>query len=331
MRTGEVALPEITAAFGLTINEITRKDDTWLISTTSGEVVFKEYQGDLPRLEKRLAWHNYLKDNRVIAVPELLQTKDHEVLIESGELVYCGWYQPDGEPFSGHNEQHLVSAITSLALLHAQSVRYEEENKTYQEIEWQLPLQIQARLTDLLVFSHKMAEKRLADDFQKLFLENFDFVYDQGQVAIQMMVLANCLTTCAGKYIYLVDNFLPEKIIINQGQAIFVPSIPGNWGPKPLDLAAFLRNYLSLHNWDPDLAYRLIKLYEEQNPLQMTEKYLLLALIRYPARFWLYSCQYQRQERSVAELTEKLTELIREIHLRDSCLDKLESLLSGGE
>lgn len=306
------------------------QDNTWQLTTDDAEVQFKEYQGDMSRLQKRLSWYHYLRENGVLAVAKLLRSKENKLIKEIDNTAYYGWHQPEGEPFSGYDEQHLSSVIISLASIHTYSRRYGEEKSIDYRTEWHLPVQIQVRLTDLLVFSHKISKKRLADDFQKIFQENFDFIYDQGQEAIQKIIVANCQTSCQGKYFPLVDSFLPENIIIKEGMAIFLPSAGWTKGPIVQDLAGFLLNYLGLHKWDPDLAYSLIKLYEEHNPLKIVEKHLLLALMRYPARFWLYSCQYQRRERDISELVVKLIDLIHEIPLRDYCLDRLDILLSGG-
>lgn len=327
MKTGEGVIADIAAAFYLTAKEIVNKNGAWQVTTANGDVLIKEYQGELTNLQERLSWYDYLRKNGVWAVPELLHTEEQALIKEAGNSYYYAWHVPQGEPFSGRNADHLVAVVRAMAKLHSKAISFEEKKRATEIVEWQWPIQVQARLRDLLFFAHKMAERRLADDFQKVFLENFDFIYDQGQEAVQKIILANCKDSCQDQFIHLLASFLPEDIIVKENQAILAPNVLWVRGPKVQDLADFLRNYMGLHGWDPQLTYQLIQLYQEHNPLCMVEKFLLLSLMRFPARFWLYSCQYQKQNKSVTELTSKLINLIYEIRLRDHCLDKLDSLL----
>ena len=49
----------------------------------------------------------------------------------------------------------------------------------------------QEKLNKLLCFYRYLQEKRLANDFERLFVENFEGFYERGQQAIQRMVLAS--------------------------------------------------------------------------------------------------------------------------------------------
>ena len=60
---------------------------------------------------------------------------------------------------------------------------------------------------------------------------------------------------------------------------------------------------------------------------QDAEKYLLLAILRVPTRFWYYTQQYRYREKGTPLLTERLISLIHEIRLRDRCLDALDQQL----
>lgn len=321
---------EILSAFKLEPTTASgNKGGAWNLTTMAGDIMLKEEHGNLAELQERLSWQQYLRDNGIKSVPELLMNTQGELISKAGESYYYGWVCPQGEPFFGKEKEHLYSAITTLAKVHAISGSYEQERNLPQKCDW--PLQIQARLTDLLVVYHQLAEHRLKDDFQRIFIENFDLIYDQGQEAVQKMVLANCMSTKQGNIINLIDNFLPENLLINEEKAIFCSLSSRNRGPRVLDLASFLRGYLGEHCWDFDLLNSLVQCYNEISPLNTEEKQFFLSIMRFPARFWLYSRDYLLREKGVPELTAKLANLIYETHLRDRCLDSLDSLLSEVE
>lgn len=319
---------EVVATFKLEPTAGVNKGDTWILTTAAGEVLLKEEKGDLTELQERLNWQQYLRDNGICSIPKLLRTEQGNLVSSSGKAYY-GWLRPQGELFQGKDVQHLYSVITTLAKIQALSIIYEQHHQLPQNFDW--PLQIQARLTELLVFSRQMSEHRLNDDFQRIFMENFGFIYDQGQEAVQKMILADCTSNCKGNFINLIDNFLPENLLISEGGAMFCNLTTRQRGPRVLDLANFLRSYLGEHCWDFNLLKGLIQCYQEIAPLSGLEKQLFLSMMRFPVRFWFYSRQYRLREKGISELSAKLINLINEVRLRDRCLDSLDSLLSEGE
>jgi Ser/Thr protein kinase RdoA (MazF antagonist) len=321
--------PEVLSVYKLEPTAYSSKGDAWILTTPEGEVTIKADRGDPSPLRERLIWLQYLLDKGVKAVPVLLRDREGELISHSAGACYYGWVNPAGEAFQAEDPSHLCAVIASLAEIHTLSGQYEKEHESGYKFDW--PVQIQARLTDLLFFQRQIQDQRLDDDFQRVFLENFDFIYDQGQEAVQKMILADSTAQGGPRCTNLIDSFLPEDLLIRDNKAIFCSPLAGSRGPRVLDLAAFLRSYMGEQCWDIDLTRSLIQGYRDIAPLEMAEIQLLLSVLRFPARFWLYMRQYQLGERNLPELSLKLINLVYESRLRDRCLDWLDSLLSEGE
>lgn len=318
----------VLSALGLEPTGGTNQGDTWLLQTERGKVCLHRKSQGIAELKKRLEWQKFVAERGGCLPLPLVDKQGEPGVVYNGSLWY-GWFQPEGEGFQSREADHLRKVVAALSRIHALSGQYEQQNQLPQDFDW--PLQVQARLTELLFFSRRLAERRWEDDFQRVFMENFDFTYDQGQEAVQKMVLANCTEKCRAHFLNLLGSFRPEDLLISEEKAIFCNPANLQRGPRVLDLAFFLRSYLGEHRWDFNLAKELLECYQEISPLEAPEKYLLLSIMRFPARFWLYMRQYSLGESNVPELTAKLINLVYESRLRDRCLDSLDSLLSEGE
>ena len=321
---------EVLAAFRLEATTAVNKGGIWSVAAAEGEVFIKEYKDEPALLPDRLSWIQYLRRQGVNVVPALLENIEGGQVFRLGNTLYCGWLQPQGEAFTPQNQEHLLSVIKSLALVHKYSGLYEQEQDLPKRFEW--PLLIQSRLTDLIAYSRHLEEYKLTDDFQRVFRESFDFIYDQGQEAIQKMILANCEVNCSMNFVFLLDGFLPEEIVLADGIARFCSCLAGNRGPRVQDLANFMCCYMGQHCWDLGLVKKILRCYQEIVPLSTVEKNLLLSMMRFPSRYWLFTCQYLWRDKKASEMADKLINLIYEMRLRDRCLDALEdSLLREGE
>jgi hypothetical protein len=187
----------------------------------------------------------------------------------------------------------------------------------------------QERLKELLIFYRYLQEKRLANDFERLYAENFEGFYERGQQAIQRMVLASSSAEDSGEAGFLIGNFLPENMLETEAGIIFLNTV---YCPKGLpihDLTLFLKMYLPLQKWDEAVALKLLTRYQEKMVLGNQEKHLLLAQLSFPGRFCLYTQQYLQGIGNVPELVADTINYLCEIYWHDRCLEKLEKCLWG--
>jgi Ser/Thr protein kinase RdoA (MazF antagonist) len=100
-------------------------------------------------------------------------------------------------------------------------------------------------------------------------------------------------------------------------------------GPKVMDLSLLLNMYLPAKKWAPELAKEIISEYSNKVKLSTNEKYLLLAQLCFPRRFWLYAYRYFKSDDGLGELTEKFKNYLYESYWQEKCLEELENWMLG--
>jgi hypothetical protein len=219
--------------------------------------------------------------------------------------------------------------MKSLAQIHCLSCELEGIATTNDTILW--PRIIQERLADLIWFYNRFKEHRKKTDFERIYLEHFSFIYDQGQECLENMIMGGYDVRIKERSQILVNTFLKQNLVVVNNDLVFLDLCKWTLGQEIMDLTLFFNSFLSQHKWDTVLMRKLLYRYEESNSLNHQDRHFLLGLLRFPYRLWLYAYQYYNNIKSVSELTRKLELYIYESYLRDLCLDDMDSWLWGDE
>lgn len=302
-----------------------KTDGGWLIEKDSGTIKVREYSGDLRILKSALEWWSNLREKDCPGIPELVRTNDGGTFVEWEGKVYYALKWPEMASFCGKDPAHLIELVRKLGSLHKHSKGYYKKEMGRQPIVWHQV--IQDRLTQLLSLAQYLKNKRPANDFERLFTESFDFFYEQGQEALQNMVLAGWGTLMEKNQEMILNAFLPHNLGLVEGKLLFLDFTSWQVGPQTTDLTLVLNSYLPQHQWSSELMKDLLREYQEAKPLTESEKHLLLALLRFPNRYWLYAYQYINNLMEIGNLAAKLISYILECQHRDSCLDQMDKWL----
>lgn len=92
-----------------------------------------------------------------------------------------------------------------------------------------------------------------------------------------------------------------------------------------VDLYQFLRKVMEKHDWDINVAYRLVDEYDRCKPLDDTDIEMLVALLSFPEKFWKIINQYYNAGKAwvPAKNIDKLKTVIAQNRHRRELIDKM--------
>ena len=92
-----------------------------------------------------------------------------------------------------------------------------------------------------------------------------------------------------------------------------------------VDLYQFLRKVMEKHDWDINVAYRLVDEYDRCKPLDDTDIEMLVALLSFPEKFWKIINQYINSNKSWIpdKNVDKLRKVIEQNERRRELIDKI--------
>jgi len=329
--SGEGLPAQVLAAYGLDVCGGKKKKNYRLLEKGRESILVAEYSAKKGYPAQAIKWQNYLCGKGCGQVLPLLKTKNGGDLCECEGRLFLAARWPEGPAyfetgfFQPENNVQLQAAARGLAKLHGydDGHRPEDDRGLY----FFRPSLFQDRLTDLLACRRSIKKNKAGTDFERIFLENFDSLYDQGQAALQNMILAGYGADGGFPCALLINSFTEEDLFIHEEEVIYLNLSESAAGPRLLDLALLIAGYLPRHCWDAELLFALIEEYARHRLLRAEDKYFLLALLRFPSRLWLYAYQYCQAAEDAAALAERLKGYLAERYWRDLGLSVLETRL----
>lgn len=312
--------------YELKMSSLENGESYWFLENEDNKVEIKSSDVDHTRLRQAIEWQKFLSASKKKVVSELAKTKNKQDYADIDGRLYYLIISKNQEEFRPEKIDHLLTAVQSLGILHHFSAGFKLTIMNDKE-EMLTPGKIQEGLADLIRYYNRFKQQRSNSDFERIYTENFSFFYDQGQETLERMVMAGYDTRLQKNTQMLINSFSKNNLAIVDESVIFIDLCSWTIGTKTMDLASFLNSYLPLHKWDPALMKQLLDGYEKESGLDQGDRQMLLALLRFPYRFWFYVCQYQHGMRNVPVLTKKLRSYIYESSLRDYCLDTMEGWL----
>lgn len=336
---------EVLPEYKLELTAGEKLKEYWLLKGVNNSYALWEYQGNLDILHQNLEWRQGLREKGFHGFPRLIETKRERSFIKLDDKAYYLTRWPEGqyEYFDPQKKSSCLQVIATLAKLHEQSNKATIKKTTQVTLKEQLGLQqdvqptedlevrwlqaFQERLRELVVYNSYLQEKRLVNDFERLYVENSEDYYQRGQEAIQRMVLAHCSTEESCPAGFLVGNFTAENILETAKGIMFLNTTYVPIGLQVYDLSLFLKMYLPLKKWDKDFLREMLTCYGETITLHHKEKQLLLALLLFPSRFCLYAQQYFSDALDPEVLVTKVKNLFSESYWQERCVEDLEKWL----
>lgn len=298
----------------------------WLLEGDGGKYALWDYgtaekERDLEGALQCLEYLNMHSRN----LPRLLKTADNKrSFSKDGKNFFLSSF-PEGQSIEGTNTPDVAFLAARLLEIHEKSRSWTGMTGSR---DWRDSVpNLQRILFDLLQYKIVLEKKRFHTDFELMFLENFDYLYNQGQESLENMTLAGVYSPQRAA-VFLVNSFTPGFIFAGDGYCQFADLHRISFGSRINDLAMFLNSFMPAFGWDIRILVNVINNYKGNQDLSTAERHILIAQLRFPSRFWLYAYQYLHGVVSVP-LENLLKEYIFEWRLRDKALDEVESWLLG--
>lgn len=304
-----------------------KQENVWKLESEGEAYRVSECPDNTEKLEQALEWQEYLIKRGFTGVLRLVKNSLGQFYVKLNGKVYRLEAYPAQEPFDENSKEHLLLVAEGLGKLHALTREYSIKTTNNSAARSWSGI-YQERLTELLTFFTVLRQERAGNDFERLYVENFDFLYSQGQEALQKMTMAKCRIEASEKNeILLVNSFSPSHLAICGQKALFLNLQEWDIGLNVNDLALFINSYLPLHGWNQELLSNILERYGQNRPLSTCEKNFLWAHLRFPSRYWFYTYRYVNDLKSGADLTLLLKSYVHECYRRDRCLDSLSTWL----
>lgn|GEM_PF-4248156 len=319
---------ELLAQYNINFRSCHKQENAWYVENEHDSYLIYEHQGNTEKLETALKWQDYLTGRGFTGVPKVVENKAGQLyVIVEGRTFFINEL-PSKVEFNGKKAENLLLAAEGLGRLHETSRGFYIDKVINNKKEsW--PKIFQERLTSLLTLFGMLKQERVRNDFERLYVENFDFLYSQGQEALQKMVMAGCGAGHAehSDRTMLVNSFRSRELAVCDKGVLFLNLREWDTGSKTNDLALFINSYLPLHRWDQGLLRKIMERYRKNNSLNTCENVFLIGQLRFPSRYWLYTYQYLNGLNSIPELTQQFKSYVHDCYWRDRCLDSMESWL----
>jgi CotS family spore coat protein len=324
--------PEVLRSYNLEIETGQKTKYGWRLKDEQQSYGLWEYTGDGKILDTALQWQNYTREQGFTGFLPLYQTKEGKNYLKRGKNYYYLTDWPNGSSFEPYKSDHLSEVAKKLSELHFYSKSFKiPVPQQGAELEFFWLKAKQQKLTELLAYYQSLKGKRLTNDYERLYVENFGEFYNRGQEALQKMVLAGFERESPAEAHILVGNLCEENLCKTAAGIVILNTTHWQKGAKILDLTLLLSMYLPLKQWEWELGREILVKYQQKISLCTKEKLLLLAQLSFPRRFWVYTYQYLHGKEDIFQLTEKFKQYLYEmIYCQNKCLKKLEKWLLGG-
>lgn len=260
-----------------------------LCETVKGNYIFKEYHGTEKKAELQDLYLQYIKEQTFFTAEEMVRNQEGELLTEDSDGVkYMLKTFPDGKECNLKETKECQRAMHALAKLH--SIVLPKEEQAFSSLPvFQLKKEYERHNKELKRVRRYLKQKSQKTDFEIFLNRHFDsFLYQAEKIYEEWETYAYLETEeeirkqgilCHGDYQH--HNILVKEETINLiNFERFV------WDQPIRDLYLFMRKLLEKNNWSKEIGEVLLKAYESERVLGLSERISLIYRFAYPEKFW---------------------------------------------
>lgn len=289
---------KVLEQYDLEVNSMRRGRGSYILDTPQGirilsDCTFSERKGLFQnRVMQQVRQGGYEKVDLILANKEgNLISRDWE----ENRYVVREWY--GGRECDTENEQEILAAVGNLARLHL-LMRLPEEKTEGNETDTESfrqsftalsPLQtIRAQNAELKKIRSFVRKKQSKGLFERQFLQDFSFYYEQAEEAQRRLELdwneQENLTECTDGRVCHGDYDHHHVWMTGDGMATTDFSCC-RFDYQVIDLYRFMRKILEKREWNAQLGMRMLEQYTQVRTLPEKERQLLYIRMLYPEKF----------------------------------------------
>ena len=241
-------------------------------------------------------------------------TKEGELRAASREGAFYmlkKWYQ--GRECDVRQEQDVVRAAAKLAVLHKDMEKLAVKIRPGADVQGKNPVEEVRRYNrELKKIRSFIRSRPVKNDFEILFLENFEKMYRTADDILARMETSGCRklfeeSVSKGSVVHGDYNY--HNIWISSGRIAVTNFEHFRMDVQVQDLYYFLRKVMEKYQWKESLGRKILEMYESVRPLEDREKEFLALCLAYPEKFWKTANLYSNSNK--ARIPEKSVEKLQ--------------------
>lgn len=327
----EDRIEDVFAQYDWGVNRAYRTRGAWILETTKGLRLLKNFDGKTKHLEFEHEIKESLYENGFALTDRFEKNKEQELLSQdtTGKQYFVKHWVT-GEECNLKELRQVKEASENLALLHKKMRNADLEEKRVYPEDKKLPFIFQKHNRELKrVFSY-VKDKKQKNEFEIYFLSCFQEFYLQATEALQILKdsgyeewMDKCVEEqhiCHGSYNY--HNILLTK------QGMFTTNFErAEIGLQIMDLYGFFRKVMEKNNWKLNYAKVMIEGYRKIMPLSKEEWKLFYILVLYPEKFWKVTNFYYNSKKSWISQrnTQKLVNIKEQMEQKNILLNEIRN------
>jgi spore coat protein I len=310
---------EIERQFDIKIESIKPNRGVYYLKTNKGNRCLKKIDYGIQKLLFVYSAKEHLISKGFTGVDKYFLNIEGNPYALVNEDIYTLSEWIEGKECNFHQEEDLINASKTLAVLHERSKGYEppENSKLKTDLgRWSHLMEKRVKSFEKM---RDMARKRgTKAPFDLNYIKNVDYFKKIGLESINVLNDSEYLNLCRvteEEKGFCHHDFTYHNIIIDKNKSVNV--IDFDYCKREIrvyDLSNYLIKVLKRNDWNIETAELIIDAYNEVSPLEEKEYRVLYAFLLFPQRFWRLSNRFYYNEVNWGQNTfsNKLQELILE-------------------
>ena len=316
--------------YSIKVSNISSFKNGYKLDTNLGKLFLKEVNISKERIQFVNEAKLHLLRNGFEVLDKYIITSNKYPYFTNENNIYTVTEFIDGKECDFDNNSEIIEASLTLAKLHNSGKGFFPSKNLYIPNQLgMLPYHFQKRLNDIKKLK-KQAEKE-KNDFDYLFLDNYNYFYNLGKRVIDNLNKSNynLLVEKAKKQGVLCHHDYTYQNIIKKNNRLYVTNYEYCCIElKTYDIVNFLRRKMRKSNWSINDAKLIINNYMKIEELDKDDFELIKLMLQFPQKFWRISNKYYNSKRSWAQKNyiTRLQDVIDEKAEIEAFIDEYEKI-----
>lgn len=322
----EDKLEAAIAGYDLAVRKRYRSRGGWMLETTTGPYLLREYESIRSHFDVENKIKKYLIEHDFDCVDEVILNHFGEPVteLETGEK-YVLYRWSAGDACDLKSEKCLTKAGENLGRFHKAICQYADET-TENPTEENLLEQFSKHNRELKRVNGYMKSKKRKTEFEIYAINCFEEYYEKAQEAARKLEACSYyneknkekIGICHGDYNY-------HNLIATQKGMFTTGFERAGFGIQLLDLTYFLRKTLEKNEWDRRAGAAVMNGYNQSSPLSDEQIEFIYVILMYPEKYWKLMNHYYNKKKSW--LSAKSLEKLKNVR----SLEKNRQIFLGGQ
>jgi spore coat protein I len=273
----------------------------YIAETNKGPIVVKETDRDPDKLLYIHGMKEYLYEKGFANVDRYEIAQNGLPFIIQDNRIFVVEKVIEGRECSFTNLFDREGAVLALAELHKKGKGYEAPTGAYKRENYgRWDSSYLKKIDYILNLKDTVKKKKKKDFFDKMFLQDVDFMVDMAWQAYDTLKSSDYQSICkkAKKEKWICHHdYTYHNIIIGKNNEVSVIDFDYSCHELPIyDLANYILKALKRFSFDIDMALRILNLYDSVQPISKEDLQLMQAIFEFPQRFWRISERYYEKK-----------------------------------